>query len=216
MAPISSTANMKLRGAIADRHMTGRRPGIARTSQVMRCEIGRLSQRETRPSLGLPVARTTSQAVGRSGAGPSPRAIVTRAGPRSRSISAIVPGASGAPSPTRRRTPFAPSSASALTARRRGDAGDRTVGVGRGSESGDGRPGFFASQHGVLNARATEPLSLFEKGGRIMARRTPPTFGPRPARASFRTRSTSISTTRSRRGWRGCCGRPASRPTWSR
>ena len=76
----------------------GRSAGNWSSAQLTRCETGRLSQRETSPSPGLPVARTICQLLGNGRAGPPPFVTSTFASAASRAMSAPVAGASGAPS----------------------------------------------------------------------------------------------------------------------
>ena len=179
-------------------------------SQVMRCEIGRFSQRETRPSPGLPVARTISQdGAAAAGAGPSPGRSSTVAGAaQPLDIGAASPAPAAPPSPILSRIRAgARLGQRAHRARRGGDAGDPPVRRRRRRRRRRSRPRIFRFPSCGSLPQETVPTRFFrQKGGRIMATARAADIRPRrPRRASCRTRSTSISTIRSRRGWRGCC-----------
>ena len=160
----------------------GRAPGMASTSQVMRCEIGRLSQRETRPSLGLPVARTTSQAVGRTRR--RPLAAPDRHRRRAAQPLDIVRSSrapSGAPSPIseadRARARIGQRLAPRAPPRRR----RRSAGRRRPRKRKRPRPAriFRFPTCGVLTARSDlNPRLCSERRPDHGNRRTPPTFGP--------------------------------------
>src|SRR5436189_274292 len=71
--PASTIGNMtRARNALNIVTGTGLAAGSASMTQLILCEIGRLSQRETSPSLGFPVLRTISHDVGKGSGSASP------------------------------------------------------------------------------------------------------------------------------------------------
>src|ERR1044072_7874358 len=155
---------------------------MASMTRGMRCEVGRLSRREPRPSPGLPVARTISQAEGSGVGAPLPRSISTAAGPRSRSMSAAVAGASAAAPPPRRptsraaapptrtRPPPPPASASPFPAR----AAAATPAMRLSASRAEAKTAVSATDFSLpigrlLTARSAARPLVDQKGGRIMA-----------------------------------------------
>ena len=176
----------------------------------MRCEIGRLSQRETSPSPGLPVARTISQDESARGSGSASPSARSRPRP-SRAAARCRRRVAG--EARRRRRSGARSRAApcvgkpAHGARRRGDAGDAPVrGRGRG-EGGDPRPRIFRFPSSGSLPQGTVRTALFtRKEAGSWQRRSPPTSGrPRPPARAAGSAQPLSSIIRSPRGWRGCC-----------
>src|SRR5205085_7930893 len=118
-----------------------------------------------------PVARTISQLFGSGAVGPWPASIRTAAPSPSRSISARVGPASGAPSPIRRMIRDAPSSASSRTAR----AAAGTPAISRSAAAADGKAAivltlFSLSIYGLLIAKDRPArIDFAQEGGRKMA-----------------------------------------------
>ena len=174
----------------------------------MRCEIGRLSQRETRPSPGLPVARTIVP-------GRRKRLARRRPGrldgdPRRRRAAARCPRTSPAraapPSPIRAGSAPAPASTRARTAR----AAAATPAIRRSASAAEAnadRAGglFRFPSTAALTARTGQSAAGFaQKGGRSWHRRLTDRSA-QAGRASSRTRSTVIIYHPLAAGWRGRC-----------